>query len=129
MIATALDDGGLSNGWWYDADTGMVAIGELGGEPFDENGDPQTDEDHGLVPIDPAGSKQGYQDMVDFVEAVGDRVMSERLHQALRGRGETIARLRHTFNRTCRRFLGRLDRRCNGGAATQLLLWRSMSAR
>ena len=74
-------------GWWYDPDTGTVAVGEIGGQPFGESGDPIEDDDHEFVAIDAAGSHEGYQDMVDFAEAVGDRTISDALHRALEGRG------------------------------------------
>lgn len=44
-------------------------------------------EDGGWRPIDPAGSRDGYRDMADFVAEVPDRRAAELLDRAISGRG------------------------------------------
>lgn len=102
-VATALDDAGTSMSWWYDPNTGTVAIGEYGGEPVD-------DDDHGYAAIEAVGSHEAYEDMVDFADVQADRRLAAELQRALQGSGafrrfrdvlyehEEVSRLWRTFS-------------------------------
>lgn len=78
-VAEALDDAGSSMGRWYDPDTGTVAVGDYGGDPLDQNGEPVDEDDHGYAAIESTGSHEAYQDMVDFADAHADRPFSATL--------------------------------------------------
>ena len=88
-IADALGDSGGETAWWFDPSTGQIEMrlptwSEFAVDDDDEYDDPR---DRGLIEIEAEGSRAAYRDMVDFAEAVGDRVVSERLLRELEGRG------------------------------------------
>lgn len=93
-VAEALDDGDRETAWWYDPSTGQVEPG-VSEWMADEFGDDDEPEERGLVPIDSAGSRAAYGDMVTFASAVGDRRASDLLQRALEG-GGAFRRFRDT---------------------------------
>ena len=95
-VAEALDDGDRDTRWWYDPATGQVELG-VAEWMTDEFGDDDDPAERGLVPIESAGSRAAYQDMVAFAMAVGDRRIADLLQRALEGRG-AFRRFRDTLH-------------------------------
>lgn len=95
-VAEALDDGDRDTTWWYDPSSGQVEMGvsEWLAAEFDHDDEP---EDRGLVPIEPYGSRAGYEDMATFASAVSDRRAADLLRRALEGRG-AFRRFRDTLH-------------------------------
>jgi Uncharacterised protein family (UPF0158) len=95
-VAEALDDGDHDTVWWYDPSTGQVepGVSEWIADDFDDVDEPA---DRGLLPIDSAGSRAAYDDMVTFASAVGDRRAGDLLERALEGRG-AFRRFRDTLH-------------------------------
>lgn len=80
-LCTALDDHSPEMSWWIDP-----VSGEIRPHLPDVDGD-QTPEEDGWAFIRPADSREGYQDMADFVAAVPDRRAADMLDRAITGRG------------------------------------------
>ena len=83
MLVEALDDLGGSWEWYFDPKSGnsvpdvdAIEVGE----------DAATDVE-GMIFIEPRGSRDAYNDMVRFAEAVADRSTQRRLFRALDGKG------------------------------------------
>ncbi len=95
-VAEALDDADRDTTWWYDPTTGQVEMGmaEWIADEFEDDDPPS---ERGLVPIEPAGSRAAYEDMVAFAMAVGDRRRRDLLQRALEGRG-AFRRFRDTLD-------------------------------
>jgi len=81
MLVTALQDGESAGSWCIDAETGEV----LFRDPYLDGG--IDDEHRDLRCIDPLPSSVAYRDMEDFIAAVPDRRLAERLRTAITGRG------------------------------------------
>lgn len=85
-LAEALDDHGDMTAWWFDPATGEAELYMADGW-----GDSEVDEDHpderGCVRVETFGSRDAYEVMVDFADAVGDRRAARMLQLALEGRG------------------------------------------
>lgn len=95
-VAEALDDGDRDTAWWYGPSTGQVELGmsEWLADDVDDLDEPV---DRGLVPIESAGSRAVYADMVTFAAAVDDHRASDLLERALEGRG-AFRRFRDTLH-------------------------------
>lgn len=82
-LAEALEDHSYEHSWWLDPETGEVV---LWSDYVEEEGeaDPET---RGLRPIDPIPSREGYEDMEDFIELVRSPQARDLLERAIAGRG------------------------------------------
>ncbi len=94
VIAEALNDNSGETTWWYDPSSGQV---EMGLSPFDNYLDEDDPEERGLVPIESFGSRDAYDDMARFAQAVGEPRAHELLTRALGGRG-AFRRFRDTIH-------------------------------
>jgi hypothetical protein len=83
-LSEALEDHSDETAWWFDPATGEVepwSVGLSSGE------DEVAPEDRGQVRIEPLPSSDGYGDMEEFIELVGDRRARQLLRRAIEGRG------------------------------------------
>lgn len=82
-LVGALEDQSDFHTWWLDPRSG--AIEPWSGDSLDQ------DEDHpaerGSVPVEPISSREGWEDMADFVEQIGDPRPRDLLDRAIEGRG------------------------------------------
>ncbi|MCP3995752.1 MAG: hypothetical protein GY722_11895 [bacterium] len=93
-ITEALDDASGETTWWYDPTSGRT---ELGLSPWNDYSDEDDDpNERGLVPIEAFGSRDAYNDMARFAQAVSGPRAHERLNRALHGRG-AFRRFRDTL--------------------------------
>ncbi len=86
-VAEALDDNSDEIRWWYDPATGHVEPGVGDDSLLDVDGDEDDPDERGLVAIEPIGSRQAYQDMIVFADAVADVRAADLLERSLDGRG------------------------------------------
>lgn len=80
MLVMGLEDHSYDSSWWFDPNTGSV-------EYCSVDDDPEEFESRHLVPVEPADSREAYQDMVDFTDLVGEARARDLLARALEGRG------------------------------------------
>ena len=88
-MALSNSEGGLYNP--ADNEVYLFAMGEL----LTGDDDERDPDEEGWMPIPSDDSRDAYRDMEDFVAAVSDPVMSDRLTRALEGRG-AFRRFRNT---------------------------------
>jgi hypothetical protein len=82
-LVEALEDHSYDHSWWFDPQTGEVV---LWSEYVQEQGEPDP-ETRGLRAIDPIPSREGYEDMQDFIERVRSPQARDLLERAIAGRG------------------------------------------
>lgn len=82
-LAEALEDYSYEHSWWLDPGTGEVVLRSDTSEAQGE-ADPETRD---LRAIDPLPSREGYEDMEDFIGHVRDPRARELLARAIQGRG------------------------------------------
>jgi Uncharacterised protein family (UPF0158)/Nucleotidyltransferase domain len=82
-LVMALEDHSDEHSWWLDPETGEVV---LWSDYFEEQDDldPET---RGLRAIDPLPSREGYEDMRDFIERARNPQARDLLERAIAGRG------------------------------------------
>jgi mannose-6-phosphate isomerase-like protein (cupin superfamily) len=73
-------------GGFLDPETGAV-YPAFEGEVIGDDGDPTDPDDHEWIAIEPEGSQEPYQDMVEFAEQVTDPSLRRSLDRALEGKG------------------------------------------
>jgi predicted nucleotidyltransferase len=82
-LASALEDQSDFHSWWLDPRSGAI---ELWSEDvLDEDEDRPADRD--AVAIEPIASREGWLDMADFIEQIGDARARDLLARAIEGRG------------------------------------------
>ncbi|MFW2335365.1 UPF0158 family protein [Ilumatobacter sp.] len=94
-VAEALGDASGETAWWYDPGTGEVEMRAPDWTGVDDEDDNPSE--RGLVPIEPAPSRDAYRDMLEFAESVTDAHASDLLVRALEGRG-AFRRFRDTLH-------------------------------
>ena len=82
-LAEALEDHSYEHSWWLDPETGEVV---LWSDYFEEQDEPDP-ETRGLRAIEPISSREGYEDMQDFIERVRNPQARDLLERAIGGRG------------------------------------------
>ncbi len=82
-LAQALVDHSYEHRWWLDPETGEVV---LWGVDSEEQGEPEPDL-RGLRRIEPIPSREGYEEMQDFIGRVRDPRARGLLERAIAGRG------------------------------------------
>jgi mannose-6-phosphate isomerase-like protein (cupin superfamily) len=73
-------------GGYLDPETGTV-YPAFQGEVIGDDGDPTDPDDHEWIAIEPEGSREPYEDMVEFAEQVTDPGLRRSLDRALEGKG------------------------------------------
>jgi predicted nucleotidyltransferase len=84
-LQMALEDHSYDLSWWFDPSTGETVA--YNSEELSEEAEEEHPEDRGLVPVEAIPSHEGYADMEDFIERVGDPRARDLLDRAIRGRG------------------------------------------
>jgi len=82
-LVSARDDQSGSFEWYFDPVSGK-SVPKL--DAFEVGEDAVIDVD-GMIWIEPRGSRDAYDDMVRFAQAVGDRATQRRMMRALEGKG------------------------------------------
>lgn len=76
---------------YLDLETGKVIMGGYDSPikdiPFDENGEIPEELEHRYLEIPNLGSRDGYQDMVDFIDTLSDEKLRDLLSVAIKGKG------------------------------------------
>jgi predicted nucleotidyltransferase len=84
-LEMALEDHSYDLSWWFDPSTGGTVA--YHSEELSEEAEEDHPEHRGLVPVEAIPSNEGYADMEDFIERVGDPHARDLLDRAIRGRG------------------------------------------
>jgi predicted nucleotidyltransferase len=83
-LVEALEDHSDLHTWRLDPGSGAI---ELSSDDFGDDDGASDLEDRGWIAIEPIESSEGYADLVDFVELVGDPRARDLLERAIEGRG------------------------------------------
>ncbi len=90
-IIQVINSNGIECHGYVDRETGEVLVGtsEYPNEdiPRDEDGEIPEELEHRYLSIPEMGSRDGYQDMVDFIETVTDDKLRDLLSVAIKGKG------------------------------------------
>jgi Uncharacterised protein family (UPF0158) len=76
---------------YVDRETGEVLMGTpeypIEDIPYDDDGEIPEELEHRYLSIPHLGSRDGYQDMVDFIETITDEKLRDLLSVAIKGKG------------------------------------------